>query len=76
MLMRVQGVSDADLPAHCKLAKKIESFRFVTGEHDGRSFYRSRTEMTDEEVVGQLKEIVEGLRALGLLEYVGSDRQD
>lgn len=72
MLMRVEGVSDADLPDKCKLAKQTKSFRFVTGEHDGESFYRSRAVMTNEEVVGQLKEIVEGLRALGQI-HVGNN---
>ena len=72
MLMRVEGVSDADLPDKCKLAKQTKSFRFVTGEHDGESFYRSRSVMTNEDVVGDLKEIVEGLRALGNL-HVGNN---
>jgi hypothetical protein len=72
MLMRVEGVSEADLPDKCKLAKQTKSFRFVTGEHDGESFYRSRSEMTNEEIVGQLKEILEGLRALGYI-HVGDN---
>ena len=72
MLMRVEGVSGADLPDRCKLAKQTESFRFVTGEHEGESFYRARAKMTNEEVVGQLKEIVEGLLALGQI-HVGDN---
>ncbi len=69
MLMRVEGVSDADLPDKCKMAKQTKSFRFVTGEHEGESFYRSRAVMTNEEITGQLKEIIEGLRALGKIHF-------
>lgn len=72
MLMRVEGISDAELPDKCKLAKQIKSFRFVTGEHEGESFYRSRSVMTNEDVVGDLKQIVEGLRALGNI-HVGNN---
>jgi hypothetical protein len=72
MLMRVEGVSDADLPEKCKVARQTKSFRFVTGEHDGESFFRARAKMTNEEVTGQVREIVEGLRALGQI-HVGDN---
>jgi hypothetical protein len=72
MLMRVEGVSDANLPDKCKVAKQTKSFRFVTGEYDGESFYRARAKMTQGEVVGQLTDIVEGLRALGQI-HVGDN---
>jgi len=69
MLMRVEGLSKAGLPDKCKLAKQTKSFRFVTGEHDGQSFYRSRAKMTNKEVTVQVKELVEGLRALGQIHF-------
>lgn len=72
MLMRAEGLSDAKLPEKCKLAKQTKSFRFVTGEHNGQSFYRSRATMTSDEVAGQVKELVEGVRALGQL-HVGDN---
>ncbi|HUS39033.1 MAG TPA: hypothetical protein VMX74_06265 [Pirellulales bacterium] len=72
MLMRAEGLSDAELPDKCKLARQTKSFRFVTGEHDGQSFYRSRAEMTNKEVASQVQELVEGLRALGQI-HVGDN---
>jgi len=73
MLMRFEGVSTAKLPDKCKVAKQTQSFRFVTGEHEGTSFYRARATMTNEAVVGQLREILEGLRALGQI-HVGDSK--
>lgn len=72
MLMRIEGLSDGKLPDKCKLARQTKSFRFVTGEHDGESFYRSRAKMTNEEVSRQVKELVEGVRALGQI-HVGEN---
>lgn len=72
MLMRVEGAASANLPEKCKLARQTRSFRFVTGEHEGESFFRARAVMTGDDVAGDLKEIVEGLKALGSL-HVGDD---
>lgn len=73
MLMRLEGVSTAKLPEKCKVAKQTQSFRFVAGEHEGMSFYRARAVMTNETVVGQVREIVEGLKALGQI-HVGDNK--
>jgi hypothetical protein len=55
------------------VAKQTKSFRFVTGEHEGESFYRARAKMTNEKVVDQFREILEGLRALGRI-HAGDDK--
>jgi hypothetical protein len=72
VLMRVEGVSDADLPDKLKVAKQTKSYRFVAGEHEGESFYRARAKMTNDEVVDQLTEILAGARALGRI-HVGDN---
>src|SRR4029079_6202613 len=57
VLFRATDISKVDLKCcNSKVAKQTESFRFVTGEHEGQSFYRSRSTMTNDAVVGQLKE--------------------
>jgi len=66
-LIRATGVSGAEIPCKDPIAKQTESFRFVLGEHDGKSFYRSRSTMTSPEAAEQLAKIVEGARALGTL---------
>jgi hypothetical protein len=72
MLMRVVGVSDAKLPCNDPVARQTKSFRFIAGERDGESFFRARAIMTNSEVVGQLKTVIEGGRALALL-HAGDD---
>lgn len=73
MLMRVEGISEAMSEGDCcKLAKQTKSFRFVTGEYEGQSFYRSRTEMTNAKVAEQLEQVIEGAKALGQL-HVGDN---
>jgi hypothetical protein len=67
MLMRVNGVASSGLPLKDPVSKQLDSFRFVAGESEGQSFYRARAEMTNPEIAQQVKEIVEGARALGVL---------
>jgi hypothetical protein len=67
MLMRVSGVASSGLPLKDPVSKQLDSFRFVAGESEGQSFYRARAEMTNPEIAQQVKEIVEGARALGLI---------
>ena len=70
VLFRIAGVAVADLPCKCAVAKKIDSFRFVMGEHNGQSFFRSRTVTTDAEVTNPLKAVVEWGRAMALANRV------
>lgn len=74
VLFRVTDLSKAELPCKDPVIKQTESFRFVMGESDGKSFYKSRTKMTNEEMVDQLDRVIEGLKALGQLHFAGNDR--
>ena len=67
VMARVAGIADAKLPGKCPLAKQTAAVRFSMGEHDGQSFFRARATMTNPEVVGQLKAVVDGGRALAQL---------
>lgn len=67
VLGRVSGVAEAELKCKNPVAKQTKSFRFVVGESNGKSYFRARAEMTNTEVVGQMKEIVEGGQSLARL---------
>jgi hypothetical protein len=67
VMARVAGIADAKLPCKCPLAQQTAAIRFSTGEHDGQSFFRARATMANAEVVGQLKTVVDGGRALAQL---------
>lgn len=64
VLLRVTGIAEAKLKRKDPVAKQTESFRFVVGENQGKSFFRARAVMTNSDVVGQVKEIVEGGQAV------------
>jgi hypothetical protein len=64
IMLRATGIAQAEFKHDCPIRKQTKSFRFVLGEKDGQSFYRSRSEMTNPEIVGSLKEVIEGARAL------------
>jgi hypothetical protein len=74
LLMRVNGIAAAAQSGKCPVLKQTQSFRFVTGESEGQSFFRARAELTNPEVAAQLKELVEGGRAFGILS-AGDDEQ-
>lgn len=71
VLFRAVGISSIE----CKepLVKQIESFRFVSGEHNGESFHRSRIVTNNAETAGQLKDIAEGMRALLAIHCRGNE---
>lgn len=62
-VLRVQGIKDADFPCHIPVLKHLESLRLVSGEHEGKSFVRSRYVMTDPATVALALEVVEGRKA-------------
>lgn len=64
VMLRATGIDKAELKHDCPVKKQTRSFRFVLGEKDGQSFFRSRSEMTNPEIVGSLKEVVEGAQAM------------
>jgi hypothetical protein len=63
----VRDVADAQARPLPPLLKQVEMSMSLLGEHDGKSFYRSRTVMTSEETAAQAKTALEGFRALGLI---------
>jgi hypothetical protein len=70
-VFRVVGIYEAKLPGDPAMAKQMESYRFTMGEIDGKVFYRARATMTNEEVVGQLKTVLDGFLALGQIHVKG-----
>jgi hypothetical protein len=74
LMMRVSGIDEADLKHKDPVAKQTKSFRFVLGEKDGESFFRSRSVMTNPEIVGSLKEIVEGGKALAGIHFAANEQ--
>jgi hypothetical protein len=64
VMFRASGIADADVKDDCPIVKQTRSFRFVLGEKEGQSFYRSRSEMTNPEIVSSLKEVIEGAQAM------------
>jgi hypothetical protein len=70
-LFRVTGIAEAKLPGKPALASQMESYRATIGENDGKVFYRARAIMTNEEIVGQLKTVLDGFRALGQIHVTG-----
>ncbi|MGA2618578.1 MAG: hypothetical protein ABSF26_13275 [Thermoguttaceae bacterium] len=68
VLLRVAGIAAADLPGKVPpLVKQIDSARFVVGENEGKSFFRAKANMTNTEVTGQVKAIIDGGVALAKL---------
>jgi hypothetical protein len=74
LMMRVSGIDEAELKCKDPVAKQTKSFRFVVGEKDGQSFFRSRSVMTNPEIVGSLKEIVEGGKALAGIHFTDNEQ--
>ncbi len=67
MLFRVIGVSKAELPCKDSVARQTESFRMVTGENEGKSFFRVRVTMTTDEAAAQMVQVAEGAKAMASL---------
>jgi hypothetical protein len=74
LMMRVSGIDEADLKHKDPVAKQTKSFRFVLGEKDGESFFRSRSVMTNPEIVDSLKEVVEGGKALAKIHFAANEQ--
>lgn len=73
-LFRATGLAAAKLPCKCPLGQQIDSVRISMGENDGKSFFRAKVAMTNTEVVGQVKAIVEGAKAMAAL-HCSNDAQ-
>ncbi len=72
LLMRATGLGKADLHVNCELAKYVEAARFSLGEDGGASFFTAKVVAKDAEVAENLKEVVDGAKALAVF-HVGSD---
>ncbi len=62
-LLRLQGIAAADLHHAPPVAKHVDSFRFVSGESEGKSFFKARAVLTDKETAGQALDLIEGWKA-------------
>ncbi len=68
ILLRAEGIAEADL--HCckaPVVKQIDSFRLVSGETEGQSFFRARVTMTNPEAAAQGLAVLQGGKAQGNL---------
>ncbi len=66
-LARAQGIAAADLPCKVPVVKQIDSYRLVTGESGGQSFFRARITMTNPEAAAQGLTILQGWKAQSTL---------
>jgi hypothetical protein len=72
VVARATGIAQAKLPCKSPLATQIESARIAMGENNGESFFRAKANMTNTEVVGQIKTIIDGGIAMAKL-HAGND---
>lgn len=72
VLLRAIGINEAKLPHRDPIAEQTCTYRFVMGEYQGQSFFRSRSVMTNQAVVGQVTRMLDGLKALGEV-HVGNN---
>ena len=73
-LFRAAGIAAAHLPGRSPLVKQLDSFRFVLGEHEGKSFYRARAVTTSTDIVDRLRAVLEGARALAEIHNWGDEQ--
>jgi hypothetical protein len=73
VLFRITGIAEAAKKAKHLIVKQTESFHLAMGESQGQSFFQERIVMTDPGVVGNLKTITEGIKALGILHCNGNE---
>jgi hypothetical protein len=64
----VVGLTAANLPAHCPLAKQIDGISFTGGESDGEDFDHIEVKLTSAAVAKQVKSVVEGFQAMAALQ--------
>ena len=71
-LLRATDLTEAAAQAKCAAAKYIEAVRISMGENEGESFFRAQVLTTSKEHAHELREVVEGLKALAIW-HVGDD---
>ncbi len=74
LAIRATGLAGVELPCKSPVVKQMESVRAVIGENDGRSFLQAKAVTTTPEVAGQVKTVIEGVRAMGILHSLGDEK--
>ncbi|MEN6496469.1 MAG: hypothetical protein ABFD16_19460 [Thermoguttaceae bacterium] len=72
---RAVGLSEADSVCKSPLVKKSQWLSLVKGEHSGEVFTDGTLVTDSKEIAEQVKQVVEGLRAMALLQHSDKDLQ-
>jgi len=67
IVVRVQGLADADLPTKSPLLKQSDALSLVMGEHDGESFATVRLQARSDEVAAEVDQVLQGFAAMAHL---------
>jgi len=73
---RAVGLSEAGSVCKSPLVKKSQWLSLVKGEHSGEVFTDGTLVTDSKEIAEQVKQVVEGLRAMALLQHSDKDLQD
>jgi len=68
LTVRAVGLAEAKVPFMSPLVRKSEFLGVDFGERDGQVSLRARLDVQTAETAGQVRKVVEGLLAMGLLE--------
>ena len=68
-LARAVGMAEVNLPVKSPALKKTEQISIAMGEHEGQGFYQSHLVAEDEATARQVKEIIEGGRAMVAIQH-------
>jgi hypothetical protein len=71
LLARAVRLADAELPFKSPLVTQSETIGIALGEHEGAWFGEARLTVQSAETAGQIRAILEGLRAMGELQADG-----
>lgn len=66
---RVVGLAGAKLPTKSPALQKTKRISIAMGEHEGKAFFKGELVAEDQDTARQVKEIVEGGRAMITLQY-------
>jgi hypothetical protein len=68
-LARAVGLGEAKMPVKSPALKKTERISIAMGEHEGQGFFQGELVAEDQQAAQQVKEIVEGGRAMVSLQH-------
>ena len=69
LVARAAGLGDATLPCRSPLVKQSDMLSLVAGEHEETSFLTSRLVTKSPETAVQVKRVLDGVRAMGQMQY-------